>query len=59
VPQLNSAALRQWRKGLGLSLVDAERKLGVERNGQMWGRWENGRVPRLLSYIAHWLPKLP
>ena len=59
VPQLTSAALKEWREGLGLSLIAAERRLGTDRGGQMWGRWERGRVPLLLSYIARWLPELP
>ena len=53
--------LKEWRKRLGLSRVDAERALGADRKGDMWGRWENGqaKIPRLLHYIAHHLPDLP
>ena len=59
--QLTGEDLKEWRLRLGVSAVDIERRLGVSRSGQMWGRWESGafKPPTLLSYIAYWLPELP
>ena len=61
MPELTPLDLKEWRERLGLSRVDAERALGADRDGQMWGRWEKGqaKIPLLLHYIAHHLPDLP
>ena len=61
IPKLSAETLKTWRLELGLTLKEAEHRVGVSRNGEMWGRWENkrARIPALLSYIALWLPELP
>ena len=59
IPPMTGAALEAWRLELGLSRIECERRLGINRGGQKWERWETGNPPGLLSYIAYWLPALP